>query len=89
LPPSKAPATPDDVRRAVRRVEDFIMVAASRPKSDFENAVRLFAEAAGLSRSAHEELRKRIEALADDDKQASWAVIGVITGLFMADERAD
>ena len=79
--------TPDAVGAACKRLEDFIMVNASRPKGDLPEAVARFAEAAGLDSRAHASLHTKFEQIAEDDDAAvSWGVLGVIIGLFLADE---
>lgn len=76
------------VREAIRRIEDFIHVSAGRPKGEVEEAVALLAQGAGLSQREHDELRRRIAQLTDDESCISWCMIGAVLGVFLADERS-
>ena len=81
---SQTATTP--VARAAERLRNFMLVTAARPRDDRADAIEMFAKSAGLSARQLRELQAQFEKATKDETNVQWAVIGVIIGLFLADE---
>lgn len=75
------------VDSAAERLRNFMLVTASRPSAQRVDAIEHFAAGAGLSSAEVRELNACFERATKDEAAVRWAVIGVIVGVYLAEDR--
>lgn len=74
----------------VNKLTDFVKVHRDASQEDKLNAVDNFAQGAGLSLEAYNQLTDRMEKIVDSPSgELGWAVIGAVIGLYIAEHAID